>query len=36
MGKTEFDEELEDCGGYRGDGANDPENIVNSQNKEHE
>lgn len=31
---TEFDEELEECG-YRGDGANDPENIVrNRDNKE--
>lgn len=23
----ELEEELEECGGYRGDGANDPENI---------
>lgn len=34
MEKTEFDEEFEDCGGYRGDGANDPENLVNIKDKE--
>ena len=31
--KIELDEEFEDCVGYRGDGANDPENLVNIKDK---